>query len=196
MPAAVIPPILASRVEPQAENSCWLPRNVGSLAELHDRSAVPRRALSHAWKNVLFNQFHDILAGTSLEAAYEDAREQYGEAMSIADRALNRAIQSLAWKINIEPEAGMIPIVVFNPHAWRRPVEHRDRSPASLKRRVLVDDTRTGESLTSSSNRRPLRRPEAAELHRRPACLWATASTACSRRAQAGCQRSPAGPGS
>ncbi len=74
--------------------------------------------LDRAWKNVLFNQFHDILAGTSLEAAYDDSRDQFGEAMSIADRAMNSAIQSLAWKINVEPEAGLVPIVVFNPHAW------------------------------------------------------------------------------
>jgi alpha-mannosidase len=31
-----------------------------------------------ARKAVLFNQFHDILAGTSLEAAYEDARDGFG----------------------------------------------------------------------------------------------------------------------
>lgn len=71
-----------------------------------------------AWKNVLFNQFHDILAGTSLEIAYEDARDQFGESLSIADRALNFAIQSLAWKINIEPEPGLVPLAIFNPHAW------------------------------------------------------------------------------
>ena len=71
-----------------------------------------------AWKNVLFNQFHDILAGTSLEEAYDDARDQYGEALSIADRAMNQSIQSLAWKINVLPEKGLVPIAVFNPHAW------------------------------------------------------------------------------
>ena len=73
---------------------------------------------SRAWKNVLFNQFHDILAGTSLEAAYDDARDQFGEALSISDRALNSAVQALTWQINVEPEPGLIPIAVFNPHAW------------------------------------------------------------------------------
>ena len=29
-----------------------------------------------AWKSVLFNQFHDIMAGTSLEVAYDDVRDQ------------------------------------------------------------------------------------------------------------------------
>jgi alpha-mannosidase len=71
-----------------------------------------------AWKNVLFNQFHDILAGTSLEIAYDDARDQFGEALSIADRAMTYAVQALAWKINVEPEPGLVPVAIFNPHAW------------------------------------------------------------------------------
>jgi alpha-mannosidase len=70
------------------------------------------------WKDVLFNQFHDIAGGTSLEPAYEDARDMHGEAMSIAARNQNYAIQSLAWNINIEKIEGMKPIVVFNPHSW------------------------------------------------------------------------------
>jgi alpha-mannosidase len=93
-----------------------------------------------AWKNVLFNQFHDVLAGTSLEAAYEDARCQYGEAMSIAGRGLNYALQSLAWNIHIDPQQDMTPIVVFNPHAWasRVNVELEFRSLRLEER--LVDD--------------------------------------------------------
>lgn len=73
---------------------------------------------NRTWKAVLFNQFHDILAGTSLEAAYADARDLYGEAMSIAGRALNNAVQSISWNIGIEHEEGTKPIVVFNPHSW------------------------------------------------------------------------------
>jgi alpha-mannosidase len=72
---------------------------------------------------VLFNQFHDILGGTSLEAAYEDARDLHGEAMAIGSRGLNYAIQSLAWNIDIAHEEGMTPIVVFNPHSWPTKVD-------------------------------------------------------------------------
>jgi alpha-mannosidase len=73
----------------------------------------------HAWRGVLFNQFHDILAGTSLEPAYEDARNLYGEALAIAGRNLNYAVQSLAWNINTPYEEGARPIAVFNPHGWQ-----------------------------------------------------------------------------
>jgi alpha-mannosidase len=81
--------------------------------------------LGRAWKNVLFNQFHDIMAGTAIEPAYDDARDQFGEALAIADRGLNLALQSFAWNIRISSEPGSRPIVVFNPHAWpsRQPVE-------------------------------------------------------------------------
>jgi alpha-mannosidase len=74
--------------------------------------------LAHAWQGVLFNQFHDILAGTSLEEAYDDARDLYGEALSIGARALNYATQAVAWKIGIPEEPDCKPIVVFNPHVW------------------------------------------------------------------------------
>ena len=75
---------------------------------------------TQAWKDVLLNQFHDILAGTSLVSAYEDARHLYGEAGAIAQRGLNLAIQALTWDIEIEREEGvyMRPLVAFNPHAW------------------------------------------------------------------------------
>ncbi|MEO8397026.1 MAG: glycoside hydrolase family 38 C-terminal domain-containing protein, partial [Chloroflexota bacterium] len=70
------------------------------------------------WKSLLFSQFHDILAGSSLEIAYDDARNSIGETLAIADRALNYAVQSFAWNVQIEPEDDMRPIIVFNPHTW------------------------------------------------------------------------------
>lgn len=89
-----------------------------TVAAALDGPRYPRAELRHAWQQVLFNQFHDILAGTSIETAYDDARNLYGEAMAIADRAVNTATQSIAWQIRTPPEDGAQPIVVFNPHAW------------------------------------------------------------------------------
>jgi len=76
----------------------------------------PYPSFEQAWKSVLFSQFHDILAGTSLEVAYDDARNSFGEALAIADRALNNAVQSFAWNAHIEPEDDMRPIIVVNLH--------------------------------------------------------------------------------
>ncbi|SFI76147.1 alpha-mannosidase [Paenibacillus sp. UNC496MF] len=105
----------------QAENRLIAAEKWSALAQRVTGLPYPED-FRRAWTNVLFNQFHDILAGTSLEAAYEDARNMHGEAMSIADRNLNDAVQSLSWNIGIEQVEGMKPIVVFNPHAWNSTV--------------------------------------------------------------------------
>ncbi len=80
--------------------------------------AYPADDLDRAWKRVLFNQFHDILAGTSIEEAYEHARDSYGEATSIAAWHENAALQAIAGDIDIPLVDGTFPLLVFNPHPW------------------------------------------------------------------------------
>ncbi|HEY3415205.1 MAG TPA: glycoside hydrolase family 38 C-terminal domain-containing protein [Armatimonadota bacterium] len=107
-----------------AENRLLGAEKISTLANWIAEFDYPKD-LGRAWKNVLFNQFHDILAGTSLEEAYEDARNDYGEAIAIADRALGAAAVGIAWKTNLRPVDNCLPVVVFNPNAWpvRRVVE-------------------------------------------------------------------------
>jgi alpha-mannosidase len=80
---------------------------------------------------VLFSQFHDIVAGTAIEPAYDDAPHQLGEAMSIVARLANRSIQSIARQIDPPAESATAPVVVFNPQPW--PVISTSRLPRSLK---------------------------------------------------------------
>jgi len=102
-----------------AENRLIAAEKFAAIASRLTGMPYPREEFARAWKQVLFNQFHDTLAGTSLEAAYDDARDQYGEALAIADRTQNDAVQSIAWAINISMQEGVKPLTVFNPHAWR-----------------------------------------------------------------------------
>ena len=88
-----------------------------------------------AWKGVLFNQFHDILAGTSIPSAYDDASYLYGQAMAIGQYNLNYAVQAISWDVDIEEDTTMKPIVVFNPHAWS------GRMAVSLEVRGLSNDS-------------------------------------------------------
>lgn len=75
-------------------------------------------AFEGAWRDVTFNEFHDILAGTAIEPAYDDARDAYGEALAIAGRATHAAFQRLARRIDIPVDPATKPIVVLNPHPW------------------------------------------------------------------------------
>src|SRR5690606_4755174 len=96
--------------------------------------------MAHAWQGVLFNQFHDILAGTSLKSAYEDARDLYGEALAIGGRALNDAVMHLAWRVDTPFEEGAKPVLAINPHAWATTVPVELETWRFKEGEVLVDE--------------------------------------------------------
>jgi alpha-mannosidase len=105
----------------------WMRRSENALASAETWSTVawsvvgsryPADELTRAWKQVLFNQFHDTLGGTAIEPAYQDARDQLGEALAIAARTENVAIQSLGRSIDLPSTPEATNLVVFNQHAW------------------------------------------------------------------------------
>jgi alpha-mannosidase len=131
----------------------WNRRAERLLLDAERLSTIAARVIGHrtvedlgrAWKNVLFNQFHDILSGTSIEPAYTDARDQLGETAAIAGRAIHDALQSITWNVDIPADSRSIPVVIWNPHSWASsiPVELEvGRFPTDP---VVVDDEgRTG----------------------------------------------------
>ena len=116
------------RLNRLAENRLLAAERWSALASLALGRQYPGEDFARAWKQVLFNQFHDTLAGTSLPAAYEDARNRFGDALSVAARLQNAALQALAAQVDTRidafaepPEAARgRPIVLFNPSSWQR----------------------------------------------------------------------------
>ncbi len=83
--------------------------------------AYPRDSLQAAWRLVLFNQFHDILAGTSTDSVYRDAAEGQLHAAAIASSVLNGALSRIARTLDTRPaHAGETPYLVFNPSPYPR----------------------------------------------------------------------------
>ncbi|MGP3938137.1 alpha-mannosidase [Streptomyces sp. 6N106] len=123
----------------RAENELMRAEKWASVAAVAGEP-YPGDRLTEAWKLVLFNQFHDILAGTSIRSAYEDARDEYGHARSIAADVLNRSVQAIARRIGIPTREGTTPLVVFNPHPWTfdGDVEFEFGQAATVR---LTDDT-------------------------------------------------------
>ncbi len=90
---------------------------LATLASVIADQAYPQAELTAAWEKVLFEQFHDILAGSSLPEAYTAAREAHGYAMEVANHALYQSAHQIAWQVPTEdPQSEYL--VVFNPHAW------------------------------------------------------------------------------
>jgi len=77
----------------------------------------PGQELTEAWKRVLFLQFHDSLAGTSIPEHSVIAREGFGFAADIANRTISMAVQKLEWQIPADdPDSNYL--LAFNPNAW------------------------------------------------------------------------------
>ena len=90
--------------------------------------------LEEAWERVMFNQFHDILAGCSIKEAYIDAENAFGYAREIALDVQTFAAERISWRIkttdflDADPtemrgrmwykEGEGSPMVVFNPHSF------------------------------------------------------------------------------
>jgi alpha-mannosidase len=83
-------------------------------------SAYPSAELTDAWKKVLFNQFHDLAAGTGTSTVYLDAQRDY-DSVYATDASINaNALGEIASHADTRAKNGETPVFVFNPLAWQR----------------------------------------------------------------------------
>jgi alpha-mannosidase len=88
-------------------------------AALQHGHAYPGAEYRAAWEKVLFNQFHDLLAGTALYSAYTESRDQLGAACDTAQTNRVEALESLARRVDLRTvKEGAA--FVFNPLPWPR----------------------------------------------------------------------------
>jgi alpha-mannosidase len=66
-----------------------------ALAHQRRKAAYPVADLESTWKKVLFNQFHDILPGSCVRRAAEEAEALYAEALSEAETLVGKACAAL-----------------------------------------------------------------------------------------------------
>ncbi len=91
-----------------------------SLAWL-DGKAYPGAELTEDWKKVLFNQFHDLAAGSGIGIIYKDAQHEYDVVRWSTNEISAGALGKVGEKINTEGAGGAgTPVVVYNPLAWPR----------------------------------------------------------------------------
>src|ERR1700689_367106 len=91
-----------------------------SLAWL-DGKPYPGAELTEDWKKLLFNQFHDLAAGSGIGVIYKDAQKDF-DAVQWSTNAIDvGALQTVAARIDTRlKDPKSIPLVVFNPLGWKR----------------------------------------------------------------------------
>jgi len=139
----------SKKLHRQAENAMNRMEKLAVMSQALTGHLVKTVFVQQGWRNVMFNEFHDLMGGCSLPEAMHDVEIQLNETIAIADREENAALQKMSWQVNTIK--GMTnwcrskeydwsfwgnktcgtPIVVFNPHGFeaegnvilRRPVK-------------------------------------------------------------------------
>jgi alpha-mannosidase len=86
-----------------------------ALAVDGTRYTYPHERLQRAWKTLLFNQFHDILPGSSVADVYADAERDYERMFEAVDAVTDGAVDAL-----VGPTGPSALVAVRNPVSWRR----------------------------------------------------------------------------
>jgi len=88
-----------------------------SLAWL-DGEAYPGNELTEDWKKVLFNQFHDLAAGSGIGVIYKDAQKDYDVVRWSTNEIRDTSLANINERINTDGDGE--PIVIYNPLGWER----------------------------------------------------------------------------
>ena len=75
--------------------------------------------LAGAWWNMLFNQFHDILAGTCTAPNEREILDRAGSVCREVQESIRRSVFSVARRVNTRKETGSV-LFVANPLPWAR----------------------------------------------------------------------------
>lgn len=85
------------------------------------KNPYPQNLLTETWRNLLFNQFHDILAGSSIGPVYEDAQQAYDRIFENTDNILKESLAVIATNIDTRFKlSDAVPLIVFNSLNWTR----------------------------------------------------------------------------
>ena len=96
----------------------------------------PQDKLNKGWENILLNQFHDILPGSSIKEVYDVTKEEYKEIIKNGKAVLDEGIDTIASNINLESQS----IVVFNYLSYERNDIATFDIPEGIINPVLIDE--------------------------------------------------------
>ncbi len=121
-----------------------------SLATITTGISYPQQELEDSWKKVLFNQFHDILPGTSIPEVFVDANQVWQQVEKVGWGILKESLNAIASQITLPPppQSDAQPIIVFNPLNWQRSELVTVPLPKSGKESWLIYDF-SGEEILS-----------------------------------------------
>ena len=105
----------------EAEEEVLNAEKFSSIAWLYG-SKYPAAELTEDWKKVLFNQFHDLAAGSGIGVIYKDAQKDYDVVRWSTNEISSEALKSVTDQIDTHLDRldNAQSVVAFNPLGWQR----------------------------------------------------------------------------
>jgi len=124
----------------RAEETLESSEKFSTVASLFGR-IYPQAEFERAWEKITFNQDHDALPGSHIDAVDEAMMADYQGAIDTGRQALNGGLYDLSRRINTVG-SGDYPFLVFNALSYSRSelVEYTPLFKESLKNFRLLDD--------------------------------------------------------
>lgn len=85
-----------------------------------DGQSYPADTLNDAWKKILFNQFHDIAAGSGTATVYKDAQRDYDLVHLTTDKISAASLDELLVHVNTAGTPDSTSLAILNSLAWPR----------------------------------------------------------------------------
>jgi alpha-mannosidase len=105
----------------EAEEQVLNAEKYASLAWLDGRP-YPATELTDAWKDVLFNQFHDLAAGSGIGIIYKDAQQDYDRVRLATQEVASKSLDTLQAHVDtrLVGSSNSVPLMIVNPLGWER----------------------------------------------------------------------------
>ncbi len=109
----------------QCEDLLYQAELWSAIACIVNKRAYPeglKLQLETAWKQTLFNQFHDIIPGTSIEPVYVTANEGWENVERVTMQIISDALSQISDRIPLTNSLSFYatPIIIFNALNWTR----------------------------------------------------------------------------
>lgn len=158
---------LVKQLNRRLENSLYFSEAFATVASKTAGMRDRTEDFKEAWRDVCFNQFHDIICGCSIMEAYDDVNAAMGHALTISDRIQNEAFLRIARRIDtwIDGVSAPVcevrghscgkfprPVVVFNPLSFPIKVPVRTYHPSKQVKDDAGNDVIFSNVRSSRSN--------------------------------------------
>jgi len=108
---------LIKQLHRKLENDLLFTEKMVSNAKINGLMEYPKKDIKDAWLDLLYLEFHDILAGTCIASAEDACIRGFHRPLEVLSQIKARAFFALA-SGQKQAESGEIPILVYNPHPF------------------------------------------------------------------------------